>query len=123
MQVCLPEQTNRNCESPNTSRSESLLWLQLALLVELRFDIAVKIPEERRNRDNGADENTDERDALHAETEIVDTHEDDGKGLEPDVEETVNKSDVEIEEEDHGFCEIERKRSDQCYHCNLLGCH
>ena len=86
----LPEQTNRNCESPNTGRNESFLWLQLALLVELRFNIAVKIPEERRNRNDGTDENTYERDALHAETEVVDTHENDGEGFKPDVEEAVH---------------------------------
>ena len=72
----------------------------------------VKIPEERGNRDDGADENTHERDALHAETEVVYTHENDGKGLEPDVEETVDESDVEIEEENHGFGEIEGKWPD-----------
>ena len=72
----------------------------------------MKIPEERRNRNDGTDENTYERDALHAETEVVDTHENDGEGFKPDVEEAVHESDVEVEEENHGLGEVKGERPD-----------
>lgn len=50
---------------------------------------------------------------------MVDFHEDDGEGFEPDVEKAVDECNVEIEKEDHGLHKVEGKRSDQGNHNNL----
>lgn len=56
-----PEETYRYAESGNERRWQSLLWLQFAILIELRLCVFMQIPEKWGNRSKSAYEDADER--------------------------------------------------------------
>ena len=89
----------------------------------MRFDDAVEVDKEGGNDEDCAEEDADEGEAFFAEVEFVDSFEDEREGLEPDVEETVDESDVEVEEEDDGFAEVERDGADECDEHDVFACH
>lgn len=77
------------------------------------FGDFVEIEEEGGDNDKGSYEDADESETFLAEVKVVDAFEDDGEGFEPDVEEAVDEGYVEVQEEDHGFGEVEGYRADE----------
>jgi len=53
-----PEQTNRNAESTNKSRWETIFRLQFPLFIELWLDVFMHVPEERRYGDKDSNQNS-----------------------------------------------------------------
>jgi hypothetical protein len=74
--------------------------LQLAVFVELRLEDFAQVEEEWWNDDEGSDEDAQERETLLADAEAVCLNKDDDEGFEPDVKETIDEGDVEVEEKD-----------------------
>lgn len=107
---------HRDTERADKARRQSFLRLELAILVELRFEVLVEIPEEGRDGNESADQDAQVCEAFLAEAEVVDANEDDDEGLEPDVQEAVDEGDVEVDEKDHGLVEVERERPDEDHH-------
>jgi len=54
---------------------------------------------------------------------VVDVDEDDGERLEPDVQQTVDEGDVEVEQEGNRFCETDGERFDESHLDDLAACH
>ena len=81
-----PKETDGDEEGADHGGRETFLGLQLAVRVELGLGVLVRVPEERGDGEEGADEDAEESKTEFAETEAVDADEDDGEGLEPDVE-------------------------------------
>ena len=128
MDVCArtpaePEQADGDAEGADDARVEALLGLDLALLVELRLEESVQVPEVGRDGDQGADEDSEISETFGAEVEVVDVDEDDHERLEPDVEDAVDERDVQVEEEDHGLGEVEGEGSDEGHHDDGSRCH
>ena len=114
-----PEETDGDEAAAYTSGREPILWFDVAVGVESGLEPLVEPVVEGGNHEEGADEDADVGEALLAEVEVVDAHEDDGEGLEPDVEEAVDEGDVHVEEEDHGLEEVESEWSDEDGHCEF----
>lgn len=85
-----PEQTDGHEEAAEHGRLKADLGPDFAAFVELLFLVEVEVEEEAGHRDEGANEDAEEGEAFFAEVEAVDFDEDDGEGLEPDVEEAVD---------------------------------
>lgn len=73
--------------------------------------------------DEGADEEAEEGEAFEARGEVVDGAEDDGEGLEPEVEEAVGEGDVEVEREADGFLDGEGEGPDEDHEQDVLRGH
>ena len=108
-----PKETDWYAKGADESGREAFLGFDLAVVVELRLDDLVEVIEERGDDEGGAEEDAHERETFLAEVELVDANEDNGKGFEPDVQETINEGDVQIEEEDHWFFKIEGNGPDE----------
>ena len=108
-----PKKTDGYAKSAHESGREAFLRFDLAVVVELRLDYLVEVIEERGHDEDGAEEDANERETFLAQIELVDADEDDGEGFEPDVQETVDEGDVQIEEEDHWFCKVEGDGPDE----------
>lgn len=103
MNLPKPEKTDWNGKCTNARWRQTLFRLKIPVLVELRFEVVVQVVEERYQDDKSANEDTQECQSLLAKVEAINFAKDDNEGLEPDVKEAVNQSDVEVEQEDHGF--------------------
>ena len=114
-----PKETDGYAKGADESGREAFFRFDLAVVVELRLDCLVEVIEERRNDEDGAEEDAHERETFLAQVKLVDADEDDGKGFEPDVQEAVDKGDVQIEEEDHWFCKVEGDGPDESDECDL----
>lgn len=97
--------------------------MQLAILIELRLQIAMRPVEKRRHNDERANEDSQERKPLCPETEAVNLHEDDGERLEPDVQQSVDQCNVHIQEKHNGFAETQRERADEHHLDDLPAAH
>ena len=79
------------------------LGSEFAVLVELGLKELVAVVEKWWDNDQGTEENAQEGEAFETLGEMVDLAEDNGKRLEPKVEQTVNEGDVEIKGEADWF--------------------
>lgn len=118
-----PEEADGDGEAADKGGGEALFGAEVAIGVEPGLEIVVHPGVEGGDGEEGADEDADEREALLAEGEAVDVDEDDGKGLEPDVEQAVDEGDVEVEEEDHGLEEVERDGPHHHHHEDVFAGH
>ena len=118
-----PEQTDGDAEGSHAASVQALLRLDLTILVELRFEVFVHVPEVRRDDDQGSDEDAEIGDTFETEREVVDFDKDDDEGLEPDVEDAVDEGNVQVEQEDHWLGEVERERSDEGHHDDVFAGH
>lgn len=113
------KRTDGNTKGANKCRRKTFLRLDLAVLVELFLLDFPQIKVERGYDENSADEDAEVGKSLLAEGEAMYLNEDNGKGLEPDVEEAVDESDVQVQQEDHGFGEVQGERADEGHESNL----
>lgn len=118
-----PEETERDGEGADERGREPPFGLQLALGVELWLDVPALVVDEGREDDEDADEDADEGRALEAQAEAVDLREDDGEALEPDVQQSVDERDVQVEQEDHGLGEAQGERAHQHHLRHLTARH
>lgn len=108
-----PEEADGDAECAHESWRETFFGFEFVLFIELRFDYLVKVVEEWRDNEHCAEKDSHERQAFLAQVELVNSFEDDWKRLEPDIQEAINKGDVQIEEEYHRFFEIEGDGPDE----------
>lgn len=92
-------------------------------MVELGLDEFVAVVEKWDYDDNGTDEDAEEGETFKALGEVVDVAEDNGEGLEPEVEEAVGEGDVKVECEADGFSQCEGEGSDEDHEEDLLRGH
>jgi len=118
-----PEQTNGDGESTHESRREASLGLNLAVLIEMRLGVLPIPNDEEREDDEDANEDAQERNALEAETETVDPGEDNRERLEPDVQQTVDQRDVQVQEEHDGLRKEQLERLDEGHLGHVAGRH
>ena len=114
-----PEEADGEAEAADEGGREAELGLELTVGVEAGLEEAVQEVEEGRERDEGAGEDADVREAERAEREVVVADEDDREGLEPQVDEGVEQRDVQVEGEDDGLEEGEREGPHQDHHRDL----
>ena len=89
-----PEQTNWDAEGSHAASVQALFGLDLAVLVELRLEVCVHVPEVGRDDDQGSDENAKVGDTFETEREVINFDKDDDERLEPDVQDTIDEGDV-----------------------------
>jgi len=118
-----PKEANRNAESAEEGWWESLLGLDVTLVVEFGLLVVVQVGKVEWNGKNSANHNTQESSSLQTEREAVHLHKDNWEGLEPDVQKTVNEGDVEVEKEDHWLLEVEGDWTNENHHNNVLAGH
>lgn len=118
-----PKQTHRYKKTPHHRRNKPQLRVQLPILIELRLQIPMRPPEERRHDDKSPNQDPQERQPLRPQTKPVDPHEHDGKRLEPDVQQAVHERDVHVQEEDDGLAEAEREGPDEHHGHDLAAAH
>ena len=92
-------------------------------MVKLGLDEFVGVVEEGDQDDDGTEEDAEEGEAFETLGEVVDLAEDDGEGLEPEVEETVDEGDVEVEGEADGFLQGEGEGADEDHEEDFLRGH
>lgn len=66
-----PEEADRNAEGTNKGRRQSLLWLNLAILVKLRLQLVLQVEEERRYDNESPDQDTKERQSFLIKLEVI----------------------------------------------------
>ena len=115
-----PEEADGDEEGADEGGLEADFGAEEAPLVELRFDVSVVVEEEGDHDDEGAQEDAEEGQAFGPEGEVVDFDEDDGEALEPEVEESVDEGQVEVQEEADGLREREGERPDENHHRDLF---
>ena len=118
-----PEEADRYTECADKRWWKTVLGLEFALVVELRLDVLVHVPEEWRDDDEDADQDAEKGEAFHTQVEAVDVDEDDDEGFEPAVEKAVDEGDVEVEEEEHWFGDGHGEGSDEDHHRDLAAGH
>lgn len=121
--VAEDEEADRDAECTDETWRQSLLRLNIAILIELRLHVLVDVEEVRWDGDDRTDEDAHVSKTFETEGEAVDVDEDEDEGLEPDVEQAVDEGDVKVEEEDHGLGEVESEWPDQRHQCDILACH
>ena len=85
-----------NTECTNKRRWKPLFRLDLVVFVELWFQHFVEVVEEWRNHDKRANKDSQETEAFLTGSEAVYIDEHDDERFEPDVQEAVDESDVDI---------------------------
>ena len=115
-----PEEADGDEEGADEGGLEADFGPEEPPVVELRFDVSVVVEEEGDHDDEGADEDAEEGEALGPEREVVDVNEDDGEALEPEIEQSVDQGDVEVQEEADGLGEGEGEGPDENHQCNLF---
>lgn len=118
-----PEQAGGDEERADHSGLQTDLGPEFAICVELGLDESIAVVVKGHQDDQGADEDAEEGEAFEALGEVVDIAEDDGEGLEPEVEETIGESDVEVEREANGFLQGEGERPDEDHEEDFLCGH
>lgn len=121
--VLLSENLHWNAEGTNTASVETLLWLNLSIFVEVWLQTVLEVDEEWWNSDDSSNQDTKECHTFSAQSETIDTDEDDRERLEPDVQETVDQGDVQVEQEYHWLGEVKSEWSDKRHHYDVLSCH
>ena len=71
-----PEQADRNTKCADKCGREPLLWLDLAVFVELWFQFVSQVEKERWDDYENADEDTQERKSFFANVEMIDSDKD-----------------------------------------------
>ena len=87
------------------------------------LDVSVAVVKKGAQDDQGADEDAEEGEAFETRGEVADVAEDDGEGLEPEVEESVGQGDVEVEGEADGLIHGEGEGPDEDHEEDLLRGH
>lgn len=83
----------------------------------------MQIPEKRRNYNKRPDENPQESQTLFPQAKAMNLDKDNSEGFKPNVENTVNECNVEIETEKNGFREGEWEWSDESHVDYILPRH
>lgn len=119
-----PEQANGDGEGADVGwQSQAELGLDLAVLVEFGFDVAHLVPDEGGKDDEDTNKNAEEGDTLKAQGEAVDLGEDDGEGLEPDVQQAVDQGDVHVQTQDDRLGQAQLEGPHERHHSDVLGLH
>jgi len=105
-----PEQTYRDKQSTDDGNGHAFLWLELT---PCHFTWALVRNTGTRRRggysDDCANGESEERQADELLAPVVGTEENDGEGLEPNVQERVDEADVDVEHEHDRLLEVEGK--------------
>jgi len=118
-----PEKTDWNAESAEERWWQSLLRLDVACVIEFGFLVVLEVGEVGWNGNDCANRDTKEGGTLETEREAIDFDKDDWEGFEPDVQKTVDEGNVKVEQEHHGFLEVEGDRANKNHHDDILSGH
>lgn len=118
-----PEEADGDEKGANEGRLEADFGAELTALIELRFDVLVIVEKEGDHDDEGTQEDAEEGETFGSGREAVDPNEDYWEALEPEVEQSVDQCDIEIQEKANGLRERQGKRPDENHHCNLFSRH
>jgi hypothetical protein len=104
-----PKQAYRNEQGADDRNGRAFLRLELTIDVILWLLHVIRVGEEGGHDDKRADEQAKEGEAHELLLALVDADEHDREGLEPNVEESVDEADIDVEGEHDWLLEIERK--------------
>ena len=115
-----PEEADGDEEGADEGGLEADFGAEEPLLVELRFDVFVVVEEEGDHDDEGPDEDAEEGETFGPEREIVYPDEDYREAFEPEVEQSVDERQVEVQKKADGLCESEGEGPDEDHQPNLF---
>ena len=118
-----PEEADGDEEGADEGGLQAEFGAEEALVVELRFEVAVEVVEEGDDDDEASDGDAEEGEALTLEREAVHVDEYDGEALEPEIEQSVDQGDVDVQQEADRLGEGEGEWPDENHQPNLSSCH